>query len=80
MKVTRKAKVAAAGGLGLLMAASILGVSAGHANASNPPPVPWVLRGPQPSPWVVAVPGLTNPEPSPWVTAASDPEPSPWLV
>ena len=66
MKVSRKAKVAAASGLGLLMAATMLGASAGHANASNPPPLPWALKGPQPSPWVVQT--------------ASDPEPSPWLV
>jgi hypothetical protein len=78
MKVSRKAKIAAASGLGLLMAATMLGTSAGHANASNPPPVPWALKGPQPSPWVVAA--LTDPEPSPWVTRASDPEPAPWRL
>jgi hypothetical protein len=55
MQVSVKAKVAAASGIPLLMAA-MLGLSTGSAHtavAGNPPPVPWVLKGPQPSPWVV---------------------------
>jgi hypothetical protein len=46
MQVSAKAKIAAAGGISLLIAA-MLGLSTGSAHtveAGNPPPVPWVLH------------------------------------
>jgi hypothetical protein len=81
MQVSMRAKVAAASGLSLLMAAS-LGFSAGTANAAvagthaqltTAKVTPQALRGPQPSPWVV----LSDPEPSPWLRS---PQPSPWVI